>query len=194
MAGRPKYYNEDELIDRATIVFREKGYNAASAQDLMKAMGIGQGSLYRSFPGGKEELFKKSQNKFFSQAIARFHKNLDASKDPIVYIKNFFYVLIERTKQEKENGCYLGNAIVELSNLDEDAKMIYANNLAQLKDGFKKALIRAKKEGLLSEEKSPEALAFHLINFWNGVNITQRMDTNKEEIKTLIDLNLQVLS
>lgn len=37
-------------------VFREYGYNGASLSVISKATGLGKGSLYNFFPGGKEEM------------------------------------------------------------------------------------------------------------------------------------------
>lgn len=193
MAGRPKIYTDEELIDRATKVFWEKGYTAASAKDLLKGMDIGQGSFYRSFPGGKKELYQKSLVRFLKTSIKGFHKNLDESDCPIQFIKDFFYAIPVRSTNEINNGCYLGNAVVELTNLDEETKLLSADLLKKLQDGFEKALIKAQQEGKLSTEKSPTILALFLINLWNGINVTQRMDFPEKQLTEVIKLNLQIL-
>ena len=193
MAGRPKHYSDEELLDAAIGVFWQKGYTAASAQDLMEAMDIGQGSFYRSFPGGKKELYQKSLSRFLQSAIKQFHEGLDSSVDPHQFIKDFFYRVVERSEQEKMNGCYLGNALVESSNLDEDTKLLSSELLSELKNGFEKALIAVQKMGKIGTQKSAPVLAAHLINLWNGLNVTQRMGLDSRELKELIDLNLQVL-
>ena len=159
MAGRPKHYQEEELISRATEVFWQKGYTAASAQDLMKAMDIGQGSFYRVFPGGKKELYQKTIKYFLENSIKTFHRKLEDSENPIEFIKDFFYAILQRMPQKEQDGCYLGNAIVELSNLDEETKSIAAQQLNLLKTGFEKALSMAQNKGLLSTDNSPQLLA-----------------------------------
>lgn len=55
MAGRPKIFDEREAIQNATEIFRNKGYDTASAEELLNAMGIGKGSFYLAFKGGKQE-------------------------------------------------------------------------------------------------------------------------------------------
>lgn len=193
MAGRPKHYRDEELIDRATKVFWQKGYTAASAQDLMKAMDIGQGSFYRSFPGGKKELYQKSLGRFLEASIKNFNHNLKESECPIQFIKDFFYAIPIRSTEQKGQGCYLGNSIVELSNIDEDTKLMSVDLLKKLKDGFEKALVQAQKETKLSAEKSPKVFALFLINLWNGINITQRMNPQKKQMMELIEVNLRIL-
>lgn len=193
MAGRPRHYQEEELILKATEVFWQKGYAAASAQDLMKAMDIGQGSFYRVFPGGKKELYQKTIKSFLANSIKVFYNKLEESENPLEFIKDFFYAIPRRTIQKKQDGCYLGNAVVELSNLDEETKLISAKQLNIMKDGFEKALNIAQSKGLLSTDYSPKLLALYLINLWNGINVTQRMYSDKKHMLDLLKLNLKIL-
>jgi TetR/AcrR family transcriptional repressor of nem operon len=193
MAGRPKHYQEEELIDRAMKVFWKNGYNASSAQDLMQAMDVGQGSFYRTFRDGKKDLYQRSLKKFLEEPIKLFYEKLDQAENPIQFIKDFFYKITTNSSDQNQNGCYLGNAIVELSNLDEDTKLIASEQLNKLKEGFEKALVLAQEKGLLGKEQSTHLLALCLINLWNGINVTQRMEPSKEEIMSLLELNLKIL-
>ena len=193
MAGRPKHNTDTELIDRAIKVFWEKGYNAASAKDLLKGMDIGQGSFYRSFPGGKKELYQKSMIRFLELANKSYYKGLEESDCGIAYLHVFFNAIPLRDEKEMSNGCYLGNAIVEMSNLDKDSITIATNLLNKLKDGFEKALIMAQEDGKLSANKSTGTLALYLINLWNGINVTNRMNFNKTELESMLGLSLEIL-
>lgn len=193
MAGRPRNFEDEELIDRAIEVFWSKGYASASAEDLMKAMKIGQGSFYRSFKGGKRELYQKSLRQFIKKSIGAFHDGLERAADPVQFIRNFFLSLADRSPEQMSNGCYLGNAIVELSNLDEDTKMLSVAELEKLKSAFEKALLAAQKKGLIGSDKSATLLSAYLINLWNGINVTQRMHADRAELRQIITMNLQVL-
>ncbi|MCW2118070.1 TetR/AcrR family transcriptional regulator [Flavobacterium sp. 7A] len=193
MAGRPKHFEEEELIDRAIIAFWQKGYTATSAKDLLEAMEIGQGSFYLTFKGGKKELYKKSLLHFSEKNSKIFLKNLRDTDQPIAFIKSFFYGLTDYSVHQKMNGCYLGNALVELSNLDPETKIISGNLLTQLQLNFEEAMHRAQELGQLDAHKSPKLIASFLINFWNGINVTQRMQNDKTAIKELIDLNFQII-
>lgn len=194
MAGRPKHYSDEELIDRAIEVFWEKGYNAASAKDLLKAMDIGQGSFYRSFPGGKKELYQKSLNRFFDKSNKQFEKGLSESQDPKQFIIDFFLKVTERSTAARMNGCYLGNAVVEQSNLDKDTKKISSDLLMKLKESFKRAIVKAQKNGTIDAKKCPHALSEQLLNLWNGINVTQRVNPKSPKVKAIIESSLQILN
>jgi AcrR family transcriptional regulator len=47
--GRPKQFDPEAAIDRATAVFQEKGFAGASTGDLLQAMQIGRQSFYDTF-------------------------------------------------------------------------------------------------------------------------------------------------
>ena len=193
MAGRPRHYNEEELIDRAIQVFWKKGYTASSAQDLLRAMDIGQGSFYLTFKGGKKELYKRSLVRFSKKTIEEFEREISHAADPVQYIKDVFYDLGDYSAERKMKGCYLGNAIVELSNLDEETKSLSVELLSKFKESLERALRQARQAGKLHAEKSPELIAKYLINLWNGINLTQRMYPDDQQVRKIIALNLQIL-
>lgn len=62
--GRPRSFDRDEALDRATLVFWEHGYDAASVAQLTEAMGIGAPSMYAAF-GDKRALFEEALGHYF---------------------------------------------------------------------------------------------------------------------------------
>lgn len=56
--GRPRNFDENVVLEQASIVFARLGYNATSVDDLVTATGLQRGSLYKAF-GSKKNLFEK---------------------------------------------------------------------------------------------------------------------------------------
>jgi len=48
--------SREDAIARIAEVFREQGFEGASLSAITEASGLGKGSLYNHFPGGKEEM------------------------------------------------------------------------------------------------------------------------------------------
>ena len=48
--------NSDTVIAHLSELFREHGFEGTSMSQITKATGLGKGSLYHAFPGGKEEM------------------------------------------------------------------------------------------------------------------------------------------
>lgn len=54
--GRPRSFDEQQVIDRAAGLFTSHGYEATSIDDIVAATGLLRGSLYQAF-GSKRGLF-----------------------------------------------------------------------------------------------------------------------------------------
>ncbi len=193
MAGRPKIFNEEQVIDKATEVFWDKCYDAASADDLLQAMGIGKGSFYLSFKGGKQELYEKSLKQFGEKFYTLFQEKLSESDDKIVFLKRFFLSMADVPSMDKRRGCYLGNALVQLSSKDEKARETAAKLLTNLQKIFTETIRQAQENGKLQTTENPEVLGWYLSNLWNGINVTRRMEKSPEMLRNLIELNLKIL-
>jgi AcrR family transcriptional regulator len=66
--GRPRAFDRDAALARATRLFWTKGFEATSIADLTQAMGIGSPSLYAAF-GSKEALY--------AEALRHYHENYE---------------------------------------------------------------------------------------------------------------------
>ncbi len=54
--GRPRSFDERDALEKATRVFRSKGYDGVTIDDLVAGMGVGRPSLYSVF-GDKRTIF-----------------------------------------------------------------------------------------------------------------------------------------
>ena len=67
--GRPRTFITDEVLDRVRVVFMEKGFAAASLDDLAAASGLNRPSLYAAF-GDKEQLYIHTLRLYGARSIA----------------------------------------------------------------------------------------------------------------------------
>lgn len=193
MAGRPRIYDEVQIIDKAINVFWDKCYDAASADELLAAMGIGKGSFYLNFKGGKQELYEKSVKRFADKFRKKIEQEMSESGDEIGCIKQLFLAEANQSPERKNRGCYIGNALIQLSVKDTHMRKIADNVLNELRQLFAKVIRNAQEKGQIKNKDNAEVLAWHLINLWNGINVTKRMSQSPEELLSLIELNLRLL-
>ncbi len=57
--ARKALVDDEELLRRLTVTFRDVGYEAASLALLSEATGLKKASLYHRFPGGKEQMARE---------------------------------------------------------------------------------------------------------------------------------------
>ncbi|MDF7814216.1 TetR/AcrR family transcriptional regulator [Hymenobacter sp. YC55] len=194
MTGRPKAFDEHEVIDRAQRVFWRRGYTAASTEELLAAMGIGKGSFYLAFPGGKKELFEKSIQQFHRESFRQLEELVMASAQPVEVIKDYFRAIATAAPEAHERGCYLANSVMEMSSLDLPLQKAAGLLLKQLESLFFTVIQQAKASGQLTSPIDARLLAQHLLTLWNGLSITRRLYPDNAQLRQLVDLQLTVLT
>lgn len=70
---RPQKIDNTALLERLSEVFRSKGYEGSSLNDLATSAGLKKASLYHRYPGGKEEIASAVLQ--FSDAWGKKHVN-----------------------------------------------------------------------------------------------------------------------
>jgi AcrR family transcriptional regulator len=71
--GRPRTFDEAAVLDAATCLFWERGYEGTSIKDLIDAMGMSPPSVYAAF-GSKEALYDRVLDRYaqtFGQMLLR---------------------------------------------------------------------------------------------------------------------------
>src|SRR5882762_2317295 len=77
-----------KILEHATDVFYEKGYEGASMRDLSRASGMSLAGLYYYFES-KERLLYLIQKHTFSTIVQRLKKRLDGVSDPEEQVRIF---------------------------------------------------------------------------------------------------------
>jgi AcrR family transcriptional regulator len=63
--GRPRAFDEEEVLDVAMRLFWEHGFDGTSMSELTEAMGINRRSVYAAF-GNKEALFTAALERYLA--------------------------------------------------------------------------------------------------------------------------------
>jgi AcrR family transcriptional regulator len=134
-----------EILDFATEVFAEKGYEGASMRDLSRLSGISLAGLYYYFES-KEKLLYIIQQHTFQTIMERLRERLAASNDPEARIRTFVSNHIEYSVAKQK-------AMKVLSHEDDVLKNGYGAELAAIKREYYRICLGlvqdlAKAEGL----------------------------------------------
>jgi TetR/AcrR family transcriptional repressor of nem operon len=139
--ARPREFDPDAALERATRVFWTRGFEHASLDDLCAATGLGRSSLYAAF-GDKRDLYLQALARYESQSLARIGAAL-AGKPVRRGLADFLAALIEDiVAGPGRRGCFIGNCAAELARLDATAAARVRRSLERIEDAFADALKR----------------------------------------------------
>lgn len=192
MRGRPATYNDREVLEKAQQVFWKKGYTATSMDDLLTATGMGSGSFYNTFKGGKKELFRKALQQR-REAFDEFKTRLKESDAPLELIRDFFRSVAREDKNKHMQGCIVANTVMEMAGLDEELGAEATAILRDVEKMFSKAVKTAQERGQIANRTDAVVLGRYLITLWNGLNVTRRMYPDTKVLRRQIDMQLEVL-
>lgn len=192
MAGRPKIFNEEKVLGQAVDLFWHNGYEATSTEDLLERMELNKGSLYHSF-GNKKQLFVKAMDFFAANALQALKLKIASARTPMEGIREFFLELADSDNDTHQKGCFMGNSLAELANIDDELKQKAIQHLKDMEKLFLKYIRKAKQSRELTTKEEPETLARYLLNLWNGINISRRIHPRKDLLEPVIRLQLAVL-
>jgi TetR/AcrR family transcriptional repressor of nem operon len=161
--GRPRSFEESELLDAVMLSFWRHGYAATTYRSIEASTGVGIRSLANTF-GEKDELF--------AQALARYHKmvalNLATMFDPpsVDAIIRVFERLSSPAGEDdaRRAGCLMVNTVFEI---DEPVEGI-TNKIASYRDLWRSTFEQALEADVIAR---PPARAEFLVGaLWGALS------------------------
>jgi AcrR family transcriptional regulator len=191
--GRPRSFDRDEALARATMVFWKHGYDATSVAQLTEAMGIGVPSMYAAF-GDKRALFEEAlvhYMKTYGSFMGRlFEKPFERSvRAGIAQLLRDAAAMF--TSSEHPRGCML---ITAATNCAPESATI-AKRLRDLRASTVRAL-EARIEGAIASGELPadtdaRALALYISTVLQGLSAQARDGATRAELETIVDTALR---
>src|SRR5450830_609872 len=187
--GRPRAFNKEEALDKALMLFWQKGYEGTSLADLTEALAINKPSLYAAF-GNKEDLFR--------QAMLRYQAG------PVAYIKEAFKAPTARqavemflnqsadllTNPENPRGCLAVQGALSCS----DGAHAIKQELIQLRKNTEGALCRrlqrAQQDGDFPQTVNAADFARYIATVHQGLSVQAATGANRAQMQSVIDFLL----
>jgi len=132
--GRPRSFDERDALEKATQVFRSKGYDGVTIDDLVAGMGVGRPSLYAVF-GDKRTLFLRVLRTYTEAHGALAAKALFSQRNVHDSIAAFLRHVVETATEEGSSPGCLTVCVAPLVDDDEVrqiARDATAASIAQL--------------------------------------------------------------
>jgi TetR/AcrR family transcriptional repressor of nem operon len=185
-------FDEEEAIQKAMMVFWEKGFNGASLRDLTDAMKINSSSLYNTI-GDKQELFVRCVKHYTDTRKHDLQARANSSASPLAILVAYIHDAVEVIISEA-NGCMAIKTAFEAATDDLRVKDILKadsqNNYQFIFGQIKEAM----DQGEIPNEESPELLADFFMSTWTGWYESYILYKDPEKIKRMAQYFIRQLS
>jgi TetR/AcrR family transcriptional repressor of nem operon len=186
--ARPRGFDELEVMENLMQVFWDKGYEATTMQDLVKASGLLKGSLYGAF-GDKQTIYLAALKHYNRTRMHAQIEILNGEGSVRRKISRLFDNVIEATKRDVfAGGCLLCNASLEKAVQDKLVKNEIKTTIRRLKVAIVDAV---KKEGV--NEDQAASLAAFIISAYFGTRVLAKAGAPAAMIGDTRDHCLQLL-
>ena len=190
--NRPREYELETVLEKATDLFWEKGYEGTSINDLVAITGLNTRSMYNKF-GDKEGLFLACLDYYVTESINDLSRIITKKPLGLSNIEAFFSYQVDNVTPNYFKGCLIVNAVSEQEVLSEkiNSKVkLFVSNFVDLMYNCLKA---EQDKGGINKEVDCIALANYLICFDFGLMNFGKNKSNKKEIRKIVEFALSTL-
>ncbi|MEE1773526.1 helix-turn-helix domain containing protein [Streptomyces sp. JV185] len=192
--ARTKEFDPDAALQSALELFWRRGYEATSMADLVEHLGIGRASIYATF-GNKHELYLKAMDRYAEGHDPLLLVELSQPGPALPAVR----ALVRRFASEagspesRLHGCLITNTAAELAPHDPAAAHRVEISWAHIETALHSALVRARAQGELPEDRDPRALARLLLVLLQGVRIVGKASSDPARVRDAAEQALTLL-
>lgn len=191
--GRPRAFNEETVLDRATEVFWRHGYEGASLTALTSAMGINRPSLYAAF-GSKRQLFQRAFARYHETQLASVRAALEQPTARAA-IEAFLRSSVDGlTAGDHPPGCLSVQGGLACAPENTHVSEILAAGRAATETALGERLSRAAEDGDLPHDTDPRALARFVMALSEGHAVHAATGARREDLHASIDIALRAVA
>jgi len=188
--ARPREFDVDEALDRATDVFWKRGYEATSVQDLVDALGVNRASLYGTF-GDKAQLFSAVLDRYGRQVNGLVERALAPPASGAEAVRAWFQELNRMVTQPGgPRGCLLIGSVSSCTTAPDPLRERVVAAVRASTDRLQEALARDPK---LAGRDDLWTLARFFAAEGHGLAVLARAGVRRQELDAAAEVALKVL-
>ena len=184
--GRPRAYDPQEALRRATDAFWATGYSATSLDEISAATGMNRPSLYAAF-GDKHALYLEALARYWQISLDATREAL-AADGPLEEALMLAYeaaLSIYFSGDGSPRGCFvIGTAVTEAVE-DPEVRNSVAAGLCTMDADFEGRLRTAQEKGELKADADPAGLAVLASATMQTIAIRARAGVPRAELRKL---------
>lgn len=183
--GRPRAFDPDAALEQAMRLFWERGFEAASMDELTAAMGLSPSSAYAAF-GGKEQLFARALDRY-AAGPGGFPLAILSEPGPAraAFARLFDAAAREFTCTDRPSGCMVATAGAHGAPSAAEVRAALVERRREAIAAYEDRLRRARDEGELPADADVAALARFFFTVVQGMSVQARDGAAETELKAI---------
>lgn len=183
--GRPREYDPQDALERATGAFWRSGYSGTSLDEIAAATGMNRPSLKAAF-GDKHALYIAALRAYWDHKLPRLRAALGkATLEDALLSAYETAITLYFSPEEGARGCFVvGTAITEAVE-DPEIRRIVADGFRTIDADFEARMRLAIEAGELDKDADPEALAIFATAIMQTIALRARSGSPPEVLRGL---------
>lgn len=191
--GRPREFDEDEVIDRALEAFWTHGYEATSMADLMEATGLAKGSVYKGF-GDKRSFFLRTLDVYLERGRAHLADFVAESESPLATLRKWLSNVVGMAVCDGvRKGCFSINCSIELAPHDEEVRARLQEHERLLERHYETLIRRGIELGEFRDDLDARAAARWVTTVIGGIQVAAKTGLTRKDADEMVDLAIEAL-
>lgn len=192
--ARPRSFDPDHALDAAQGVFRAKGYEAASVQDLVDATGLSRSSLYAAF-GDKHGLYLAVLDRYAERGRQSL-RDLCGCSSPLGALRSYLsHVAAESAAGGPVPlGCLLTNVAAERASCDPDTARRAADARRAMAQTFVRLVQDAQAAGEVASDRDAQTLAHFLTGTVYGLHSLKKAGAGADELAAVVETTVAAVA
>ncbi|MFH8288963.1 TetR/AcrR family transcriptional regulator [Streptomyces sp. NPDC018059] len=192
--ARPRQFDEQDAVVRATELFWRRGYHATSVRDLGDELKLTPSSLYRTFTD-KHTLFLRALDHYRATESAQAERLLDADSRPIRHVLRDWMLWLVTCPPDGEpgRGCFVVNTATELGTTDDQVSQRTEAAFEVTRQALRSLLLQGRRKGELPAGLDVDAAVELLFTTVLGLRVRERAGHDPARLATAIDVAIRAL-
>ena len=183
----------DAALDAALLVFRERGYHAASLADLGSAMKLTVGSIYKAF-SDKRAIFLAAFDRYTNLRSVALNQRLEAETSGLNKLRSMLGFYADSSYgSEGRLGCLVVGGATELSLFDAEMSARVTTSLRRIKAKFHDLIKVGQLDGSLGADIDPDISSSLLLCLVQGFRVIGKTGRTRAEMMAVVDETLRLL-
>lgn len=185
--GRPRSFDEEQLLDCAQETFWTTGYAATRVEDIGRVSGLGNGSIYGAY-GSKLGLFLAVFGRYCEGRVRMVDSVVGAHRGTFEdAVANYLDAIIaDCTIHPDRRGCLMLNSITELGSRHPEVVDIGSRTLSALEEIVRARVLQGVSDGELAvPDDEGASLSAHIVLVSQGLIQLSRTGASTDKLHTI---------